>query len=111
MWHKRTRRKARRRFSLGDARGEEMIQGNRTPEPFTGKRNVLVQLCALAGMMGPLLFILGFTLAGWLTPGYSPLQESISSLGVEGPHPWIQNTNFVVFGLLLLAFALGFFQQ
>jgi hypothetical membrane protein len=88
-----------------------MIQRNTTQKPFSGKRNVLVQLCALAGVVGPLFFVLGFTLAGWLTPGYSPLSQSVSSLGRDGAYPWIQNLNFVVFGLLLIAFAIGFFHQ
>jgi len=88
-----------------------MTQRNTTQKLFTGKRNALVQLCALAGVVGPLLFVLGFTLAGWLTPGYSPLSQSVSSLGVDGAYPWLQNTNFVVFGLLILAFAVGFFHQ
>jgi hypothetical membrane protein len=51
-----------------------------------------------------------FTIDGWLSPGYSPLSQSVSSLGTTGTSAWIQNTNFVVFGLLLMAFAVGFSQ-
>lgn len=39
---------------------------------------------ALAGVVGPPLFILVFTLAGWLRPGYSALRQEVSALGV-GP--------------------------
>jgi len=88
-----------------------MTQGATRQERLRGKRTMLAQLLALAGVIGPIFFVLGFTIAGWLDPGYSPLQESVSALGAEGPYPWLQNATFVVFGLLLLAFALGFFHQ
>src|SRR5258707_939540 len=64
---------------------------------------------AFAGVGGPILFVLVFTLAGFLRPGYSPLSQAVSDLGV-GPNAWLQNANFVVFGLLLIAFAIGFYQ-
>jgi len=88
-----------------------MTQGKTRQERSKGKRIISVQLFALAGVVGPIFFVLMFTIAGWLVPDYSPLRQSVSSLGAEGPHTWIQNTNFVIFGLLLLAFAVGFFQQ
>src|SRR5260370_9078034 len=64
---------------------------------------------AFAGVGGPILFVLVFTLAGFLRPGYSPLSQAVSVLGV-GPNAWLQNANFVVFGLLLLTFSIGFYQ-
>ena len=68
------------------------------------------RLLALGGVLGPLVFFSVFTIAGLLTPGYSPWREPISNLGAEGPSRWIQNGNFVLSGLLLIAFALGFWQ-
>lgn len=62
---------------------------------------------ALAGVVGPPLFVLVFTLAGWLRPGYSALRQEVSALGV-GPTGWLQNINFVVFGVLLVLFAVAF---
>jgi hypothetical membrane protein len=63
----------------------------------------------LAGIIGPILFILVFTVDGSLTKGYSPLEQAISALGAVGlPFAWVQNTNFIVFGLSLMAFAIGF---
>ncbi len=88
-----------------------MMPGTTKPERPPLKRAIALQFCALAGILGPIFFVLGFTIAGWLDPGYSPLSQSVSSLGGDAPHPWIQNTNFVVFGLLLIAFATGFFHQ
>jgi hypothetical membrane protein len=63
---------------------------------------------ALAGVVGPILYVVVFTLAGFLRPGYSPVRQSISTLGV-GANAWLLNTDAVVFGALLLAFAIGFF--
>lgn len=62
---------------------------------------------AWAGVLGPIIFVMVFTIAGWLRPGYSAGEEAVSDLGV-GPQAWIQNANFVLFGLLLLAYAVGF---
>ncbi len=60
-----------------------------------------------AGIVGPVLFVLAFTIAGALRPGYSPVRDVVSDLGA-GPGSWLQNANFAVFGVLLLAFAAGF---
>jgi hypothetical protein len=64
------------------------------------------QLAAWAGIIGPTLFVAVFTLEGWLRPGYAPLGMYVSALSL-GPRGWIQIVNFVVFGLLLLAFTRG----
>lgn len=63
---------------------------------------------ALAGVVGPILYVVIFTLAGFLRPGYSPVRQSISTLGV-GANAWLLNTDALVFGALLFAFAIGFF--
>jgi hypothetical membrane protein len=63
---------------------------------------------ALAGVVGPILYVGVFTLAGFLRPGYSPVRQAISALGV-GTNAWLLNTDAVVFGGLLFAFAIGFF--
>lgn len=95
-----------------------------SPEPGTimnyseAKESYLAQrkwslsshLCALAGIVGPILFLLVFTIDGLLRPGYSPIYQMISDLGL-GTNAWIQNANFVVFGLLLSIFAFGFYQR
>lgn len=61
-----------------------------------------------AGVVGPLLYVVVFMLAGFLRPGYSPVRQSISTLGV-GANAWLLNADAMVFGVLLLAFAIGFF--
>jgi len=71
-------------------------------------RNQVARWFALAGVIGPIFYVVMFTLAGFLRPGYSPLRQSISTLGV-GRNAWLLNTGAMVFGVLLLAFAIGFY--
>ncbi len=64
------------------------------------------QLAAWAGMIGPALFVVVFTLEGWLRPGYKPLKMYISALSL-GPRGWIQIANFIMLGALLALFTWG----
>jgi hypothetical protein len=57
-------------------------------------------------MMGPLIFVVIFTLEGWLRPGYSSRGMFVSELAL-GPRGWIQIVNFIIFGILFLVFARG----
>lgn len=62
---------------------------------------------AVAGIVGPLLFTVTFLVQDLLRrPAYDPIGEPVSALGA-GPSGWVQGANFVVFGLLTIAFALG----
>ena len=73
------------------------------------RKGIAPQLLALIGVLGPILCITVFTLAGFLRPGYSPVRQAISDLGV-GPNAWILNTDLIISGLLSIAFAIGFYQ-
>jgi hypothetical protein len=64
------------------------------------------QLAAWAGMIGSALFVVTFTIEGWLRPGYNPTSMFVSELSL-GPRGWIQIVNFVVFGVLFLVFTQG----
>jgi hypothetical membrane protein len=60
-----------------------------------------------AGIVGPVLFTLTFFGQElFRMDEYSPLAEQVSALEA-GPHGWIQQVNFVVFGLLTMVFAVG----
>lgn len=73
------------------------------PTTRTGRT---ARVLAVAGIAGPFGFTVGFLVLGLLHPGYSPVTQQISDL-TAGPYGWAQQANFVVFGLLLLAFATG----
>lgn len=64
------------------------------------------RLAAWAGIIGPILFVLVFTLEGAFRPGYDPLRMFVSELSL-GPRGWVQMANFIVFGVFLLTFARG----
>lgn len=62
---------------------------------------------AWAGIIGPLLFTATFLAQEALRRDeYDPLAEPVSALEA-GPNGWIQQLNFVAFGLLTIAFAIG----
>jgi hypothetical membrane protein len=58
------------------------------------------------GVVGPLIFVITFLVEGAFRAGYSPLRHPVSSLSL-GPYGWLQAANFIVSGLLVLAFAIG----
>jgi Protein of unknown function (DUF998) len=57
-------------------------------------------------MIGSVLFVVVFTVDGWLRPGYDSLGMYISELSL-GAGGWIQRANFGVLGILFLLFARG----
>lgn len=59
--------------------------------------------CGAAG--GP-LFVTAFLVDGATRAGYDPMTHAVSQLSLGG-RGWLQITNFVVTGLLMLAFAVG----
>jgi len=66
----------------------------------------LRKIASWAGMLGPALFTLSFTVNGFLRPGYSPVSRYISELSI-GPRGWIQIGSFMLLGVCLMLFALG----
>jgi len=67
----------------------------------------ILHLSVWAGIIGPILYILVFTLDGALRPGYSAYREAASYLLLDS-RGWLEIVNFIVFGFLLIAFAFGF---
>jgi hypothetical membrane protein len=66
-----------------------------------------VSLPAWAGIIGPILFTATFLAQeAFRRSGYDPLAEPVSALEA-GPNGWVQQVNFVVFGVFTIAFALG----
>jgi hypothetical membrane protein len=72
----------------------------------TSRRYALPAL-ACAGIVGPILFTVVFLAQEALRRDtFNPLAEPISALEV-GPNGWVQQLNFLVFGLLTMAHAIG----
>jgi hypothetical membrane protein len=62
---------------------------------------------ALAGITGPILFTTAFLVQQVARRDtYDWVGEPVSNLEA-GPHGWVQQANFVVFGILVAAFAMG----
>jgi len=76
------------------------------PDRGPGITKTTTMLAALAGMAGSALFVMAFTIEGWLRPGYSSFSMYVSALSL-GPSGWIQIANFIISGSLLLIFAWG----
>src|SRR5215831_15544710 len=64
------------------------------------------RLLITGGVIGPLLFLLVILIEGATRPGYSPWRNFASDLSLS-EQGWIQITNFLLCGVLLLGFALG----
>jgi hypothetical protein len=58
------------------------------------------------GLLAGPIFVLAFLLEGAFRDGYDPMRHPVSSLAL-GPGGWLQVVNFIVAGLLTLAFAVG----
>src|SRR5579859_730356 len=72
----------------------------------TGEQKVSTRLLLACGAIAPLLNIVVILILGATRPGYNAWQipDSNLELGVGG---WIQITNYIVCGVLLLGFAIG----
>lgn len=56
------------------------------------------------GLAGAVLFTITYLIEGAIRPGYNAWQQAISALSL-GPGGWIQQANFIVFGLCTLCMA------
>jgi Protein of unknown function (DUF998) len=61
------------------------------------------------GAIGAFLFTVTYLLKGIARPGYDAWQQPISALSL-GPGGWVQQVNFVVFGILTLLSAFGWYR-
>lgn len=73
-----------------------------------------LRLCALCGVIAPIFFVLMVIVEGLLVAGYSQMSQQVSDLGayaLYGSYALLQNLNFCVFGVLVVAFAIGLRQE
>ena len=67
---------------------------------------MLKKIASWAGMLGPTMFALSFTLNGCLRSDYNPAQRYVSELSI-GPTGWIQIISFMILGICIVLFSLG----
>jgi Protein of unknown function (DUF998) len=84
-------------------KGEKHME---TSAQSAGEQPVAIRLLLACGAIGPLLNIVVLFILGATRPGYSAWQIPDSSLEL-GEGGWIQITNYIVCGVLLLGFAIG----
>jgi hypothetical protein len=58
------------------------------------------------GVVGPVLFVLVFTVLGAISPGYDPMRQFVSLLSLSD-WGWLQVASFLLTGLLVVASAVG----
>ena len=68
----------------------------------------ICNILALAGLVGPSIFIVTDLTAAISQPEYSAIRDSISSLAWS-PMGWLQTIGFIIVGLLVEVFAVGLF--
>jgi hypothetical membrane protein len=84
-----------------------LASGRPAAGPQAPAVNARVQRLLLScGIAGPLLFTGVYLADGLARPGYHGWQQPISELGV-GPGGWVQSADFIVFGVLSLAFTVA----
>ncbi|MEJ2598660.1 MAG: DUF998 domain-containing protein [Anaerolineales bacterium] len=69
-------------------------------------RALTLRILLACGAVAPLFFIIVFLVEGATRSNYDPMRHPVSSLSI-GDLGWIQAVNFIITGLLLLAFAIG----
>jgi hypothetical membrane protein len=70
------------------------------------ERHSMLSVLALAGIAGPIVFALVALMHSLLREDHSLVEHSVSALAA-GPSGWIQNVNFLLFGLLMIVYAIG----
>ena len=65
---------------------------------------------SLSGVVAPALLLLLYIVASLLNPGFDHVLRTVSQLGVSTSNfPWILNSGFILFGLLMLPMASGLY--
>ena len=70
------------------------------------ERTVKTKTLLACGIIGGPLFVVAFLVEGATRADYDPLRHPVSSLALDDSG-WTQTANFIVVGLLMLAFAVG----
>ncbi len=87
-----------------------MVRPAQLLTPMHTKPSGSRRLTIVTGILAPVLFIVWYTIDGFLHPGYWQLRQQISDLG-RGPYAWVFTLDMLVLGCLLILFARGFFEE
>jgi hypothetical membrane protein len=79
---------------------------SRSTEVDAAPHNDRVRWLFRCGVIAGPLFVVAFLVHGALKPDYDPARHPVSSLAL-GLYGWVQTVNFIVVGLLIVAFAIG----
>ena len=90
----------------GVPRGERFVNEKTTPQYLRTEASVMTKTLLACGVIAGPLFVLVFLVEGATRIHYDPLRHPVSSLAF-GDAGWTQRANFLVTGLLMLAFAIG----
>ena len=77
--------------------------------PWKGLQSPLTLALVSCAGIGALLFTVTYAIEGFIRPGYDAWQQPIGTLSL-GPGGWTQRVNFVVYGVLLLLSAAGWYR-
>ena len=103
MWSLMIVARHRERERRKSKRVQQVVEG----AEYGLERRSVIAAGAIAGIVGPILFTVTFFVQGlFRLEEYDPVAEVISALEA-GPGGWVQQVNFVVFGLLTIAFVVG----
>jgi len=72
-------------------------------------QSLLLLALVSCGGIGALLFTATYLIEGITQPGYNAWQQAISALSL-GPGGWVQQVNFIVFGVLLVLASVGWYR-
>ena len=78
-------------------------------ELWKGLQSPLTFGLVACGGIGALLFTAVYLIEGFTRPGYDAWLQAIAALSL-GPGGWVQQVSFVVFGILLLVSAVGWYR-
>jgi hypothetical protein len=76
---------------------------------WKGLQSPLTLALVSCGGIGALLFTVTYLIEGITQPGYNAWQQAISALSL-GPNGWVQQVNFIVYGVLLVLASVGWYR-
>jgi len=87
-------------------KGEHQMEVRQGGASHVLERGSTIAALAAAGVAGPIIFAVVALVQSVLRQDHSLVEHPISALAA-GTSGWVQNVNFLLFGLLMIAFAVG----